>query len=306
MPVSLAYVLVILIWSTTPLAIQWSTLGAGFAFAVMARMIIGLLLALALIAAWRIGFPLHRRARLSYFSGGLGMFGAMTCTYWGAQYIPSGLIAVLFGLVPLVTSVLAALWLGERSLTPLKVIGLLLGLAGLALIFLPAANPVAVARSPHVLAGLSILFLGMLIYSSSLVALKRLNDDSPPLATTAGTLLVALPLFCLSWWWSDGEARAFAPDRTWAAILYLGVFGSVIGFALYYFVIKHMEAGKVALISLLNPVFALLLGHLLNGERIPPEVWAGILLIGSGLVLHQWPMITALMGRRTISEEGRG
>jgi len=63
MSIPVAYLGIILIWSTTPLAIQWSTQGAGFAFAVFARMLIGLLVASLLVLVWRIRFPLHDRAR---------------------------------------------------------------------------------------------------------------------------------------------------------------------------------------------------------------------------------------------------
>ncbi len=97
MSIPAAYIAVILIWSTTPLAIQWSSIGAGFSFAVMARMVIGLVLAGLLLAVWRIGLPMHRRARMSYLASGLGIFDAMLCTYWGAQNISSGLVSVLFG-----------------------------------------------------------------------------------------------------------------------------------------------------------------------------------------------------------------
>ena len=289
MSVPAAYLGVILIWSTTPLAIQWSTQGTGFAFAVFARMAIGVALAALLIALWRVGFPLHRRARRSYLAGGLGLFGAMTLTYWGARHVHSGLISVLFGLSPLVTGVLAARWLGERALTPLRLAGMTLGMAGLATIFAQGEG----AGDAQAALGLAALLLAMLIYSASLVWLKRIGDDSPPLATTAGTLAVSLPLFGLVWWLAEGSVPAELPPRAGAAIVYLGVFGSVLGFALYYYVIRHMEAGRVALITLVTPVLALLLGQALNGEEITARVWFGSGLITGGLVLHQW---TGLIG----------
>lgn len=65
------------------------------------------------------------------------------------------------------------------------------------------------------------------------------------------------------------------PPRAGAAIVYLGVFGSVIGFALYDYVVKHLETGKVALITLVTPVRALLLGNAANGEHVGLRVWAG-------------------------------
>lgn len=294
MSIPFAYFTIVAIWSTTPLAIQWSALGTGFAFAVMARMLIGATLALTLIVVWRIGLPLHRKARQSYLVGGLGMFGAMLSTYWGAQYIHSGLVSVLFGLTPLATSILAAVWLGERALRPAKLIGMALGIIGLTLIF---ATGHEVSGHQAVL-GIAALLLAVFLYSASLVGVKHIGDQSPPLATTTGTLLVALPLFILAWWLVDGRIPSEITLRAGAAIVYLGIFGSVLGFALYYYVIKHMDAGKVSLITLITPVIALILGNVLNGEMIEPRVWLGAGLITLGLGLHQWPMLASAFLRR--------
>lgn len=301
MSVPLAYAGIIVIWSTTPLAIQWSALGAGFAFAVLARMAIGALLAAALVAIWRTGLPLHRRARASYLIGGLALFGAMALTYWGARFVHSGLVSVLFGLSPLVTSVLAAFWLGERALTAPRVAGMALGIAGLAVIFAHGEG----IGGPQATAGLAALLGAVLIYSAGLVGLKRIADDSPPLATTAGTLIVSLPLFGLVWFVADGQVPSALPARAGAAIVYLGVFGSVLGFALYYYVIKHMAASRVALITLVTPVLALLLGNALNGEEIGPRVWSGAALITLGLALHQWGGFAAARLRRAVAARVR-
>jgi drug/metabolite transporter (DMT)-like permease len=294
MSIPAAYLTVILIWSTTPLAIKWSAEGAGFAFAVASRMAIGLALAGLLLVVWRVGLPLHRRARMSYLAGGLGLFGAMTLTYWGTQYIHSGLVSVLFGLSPLMTGLLALFWLQEEALTPRKLAGMLLGLAGLGVIFGDSHE----MGGEHAVAGVAALLLAVTIYSASLVWIKRIADDSPPLATTAGTLAVSLPLFGLVWWLMDGHAPAEVPIRAGAAIVYLGVFGSVLGFALYYYIIKHLETGKVALITLVTPVLALLLGNLLNGEVVSARVWLGAATIAAGLCLHQWQALAAVLFAR--------
>ena len=290
MPLPAAYLTIILIWSTTPLAIKWSAQGVGFAFAVASRMAIGLAVAGLIMALWRIGLPLHRRARMSYLASGLGLFGAMTLTYWGSQYIHSGLVSVLFGLSPLVTGLMAMRWLEEKALTPPKLAGMLLGLAGLAAIFGDSREMGGIRAA----AGVAALLAGVAIYSASLVWIKRIDDDSPALATTAGAMVVSLPLFTLVWWLTDGHIPAQMPLRAEAAILYLGLFGSVLGFALYYYIIKHMETGKVALITLITTVLALLLGSLLNGEAVSGRVWLGTACIVLGLSLHQWEALAAI------------
>src|SRR5512135_1594763 len=203
-----ALVSVILIWSTTPLAIKWSAAGVGYSFAVFARMAVGTLLCLVLLALWRVRLPLHRRAVQAYLASGLSMFGAMALTYWSAQSISSGMISVLFGLSPLLTSLGAAVWLQEESLTPSKLGGMLLGLLGLLLVFQGGLG-----MGSNALPGLVALLLAVSLQSLGLVWLKRINDDSPPLATTLGSLMVALPLF-LGWWWMvDGNVPQELPQR---------------------------------------------------------------------------------------------
>ncbi len=279
-----AYLGVILIWSTTPLGIQWSVQGPDFAFAVTARMVIGLALCMAIMAATRARLPLSPDARRLYAISGASLAGSMLLTYWGAQHIPSGLISVIFGLSPLATGVFAALWLRSHMLTPLRLLGLACALAGLWAIFGQPwpGGKLATLGTAATLAGMTVQALG-------LVWIKRLNVRASSLAITTGSLAVATPLFALAWLVSTGGHWPDAmPARAAAAIVYLGVLGSVVGFTLYYYVIKHLDTGRVALITLITPVTALLLGQTLNAETIPRLGWAGIALIGAGLVLYEW------------------
>ncbi len=277
-----AFFSVILIWSTTPLAIKWSAMGAGFSFAVFSRMAIGMLLCVLLLAVFRVRLPLHGRALHSYLASGSSMCGTMVLAYWSSQYVSSGMISVLFGLSPLITSLGAMLWLKEEALTPGKLAGMLLGLAGLVLVFWGGLD-----LGDGAALGLIALLLAVVIQALGLVWIKRVGDDSPPLATTMGSLTVALPLFFIAWYLADGRWPDGIGARTAAAIVYLGVVGSVLGFMLYYYMIKHMETGRIALINLITPVLALLLGHALNDEAVLPQVWFGTVLILLGLALHR-------------------
>ncbi len=62
----------------------------------------------------------------------------------------------------------------------------------------------------------------------------------------------------------------------------------MLGFTLYFYLLKHLEANRVALITLVTPVLALLIGQWLNGEHLSTEIWIGSLLIVSGLGMHLW------------------
>ena len=130
MSVPAAYIGVILIWSTTPLAIQWSSLGAGYAFAAFSRMLLGAALCLVVMRWRHLPLPSTRAARHTYVAAGLGIYGALISSYWASQFVPSGWISVMFGLMPLFTGVLAYVWLHERSLSAAKISGLLVGKPG--------------------------------------------------------------------------------------------------------------------------------------------------------------------------------
>jgi drug/metabolite transporter (DMT)-like permease len=77
----------------------------------------------------------------------------------------------------------------------------------------------------------------------------------------------------------------------------------VVGFTLYYYMIKHLDAGRIALITLVTPVTALLLGQTLNAERIPASGWACIALIGAGLLLYEWQALRQLNRPRSNSDK---
>ena len=278
----LAYSGVILIWASSPMAIQWGALETGFDFAVMARMVIGTCCALIIIGLLHVSLPFHRRALASYAVAGLGQFLVMYGVYWAAQRIDSGLISVIFGISPLVTSLMASLWLGEQLFNPQRLLGMLLGLTGLGIIF----GDNALLLDPSLLLGIGVLLLSVLLHAGSLVGLKYIADDSPPLATATGALLVATPLFLLAWWLGGGDWPTHYSWRGSLSILYLALFGSVLGFALYYFIIRHLASERVALILVITPLAALFVGWQFNGETLSTQVWIGGALISGGLLLH--------------------
>ena len=280
-----AYLGVILIWSTTPLAIQWSGSGDDFVFPLLARMVIGLLVCVMIMAVIRLKLPYHRAALHAYVAAGLGIFGGMQLVYWGARFVPSGLIAVLFGLVPLFTGIIGLLLGSDDRLGFAKFAGILLGLAGLGVIF-GAGTHIGAQAMPGFIAVLG----AVMLQSGSLVWVKRVGASIPALALTTGSLTLVVALSLPLWWLLFGHIPTFTTQNA-LSTLYLGIFGSVVGFTLYFYVTKHLQASQVALITLITPVSALLLGQWLNHEQVGFDIWLGTALILLGLGLHQWQQL---------------
>jgi len=290
-----AYICVILIWSTTPLAIQWSGDGVGYLFGVTSRMILGVTVGLLVAGLFSVRLPWHAEARRTYLAAGLGLFFAMTSVYWSSQFIPSGWVSVLFGLAPIVTGLIATFWLAEQALNTARITGMLFGLAGLAIMLLGSQQ-----LGPQAAWGIAGMVFSVTAYSISAVTIKRIGADIPALATTIGGLMVTVPLLVGVYLLTGESLPAIVPQRTMLSIIYLGLVGSVLGFALYYYVLRHVEATRVALITLVTPVLALLLGNTLNGEVLQTEVVIGTASILSGLLLFEYGQTAGKWVRDTL------
>ncbi len=301
MSVPLAALGVIIIWSTTPLAIQWSGEGAGFLFAVTGRMALGAMLALVLLRLLGLRLWWHRRARATYVAAGLGIYTAMLSVYWAAQFIPSGWISVIFGLSPLMTGFLASRLLDEGGLDAARAAGVGLALGGLGVIFYQGE-----ALGGQALLGVTGVLASVLFHSVSAVWVKRHGARIGGLVVTTGGLMVASPLFLLTWFLSGGGWPTQLPERAIGAIAYLGVFGSVLGFALYFYVLRQLSVVRVSLLTLVTPVTALLIGHWLNDEPLRASLWWGVALISLGLLCFEWRGLTREFGRRLGLAEGEG
>ncbi|MCB1874666.1 MAG: DMT family transporter [Chromatiales bacterium] len=280
MSVPAAYLGVILIWATTPLAIQWSATGPGFLFGVTARMCLGAVVALALLRLLRQPLPHDRRSIISYAIAGMSIYSAMLAVYWSSQFIPSGWISVLFGLNPLVTAVLAAMRFRENTLGPLRLLGVLMGLAGLGIIFGEGADLDGMAAW-----GVFGVLFAVFAHAGAALEIRHIQAPVPALAMTTGGLLLASTLLLGTWAIAEGTWPQDLPARAIGSIAYLGVVGSVLGFSLYYYVLKKLGAARIALITLITPVGALMLGKVFNDEAISAQTAWGTaaILVGLGL-----------------------
>jgi drug/metabolite transporter (DMT)-like permease len=270
----------------------------GFAFGISARMLVGALACLALLLVMRKPLLWHKQALQTYLATGIGIYGAMMCVYWGAQYVPSGLVSVMFGFTPILTGLLAGYMLAEQSLTPVRWLAMLLCISGLFVIFSEQ-----VELDHRIAIGMSIIIVAVVLHSLSTVLVKKYHTGLPALSVTTGGLLVALPFYFVTWLALDGHVPESIPLRSGLSILYLGVVGSGIGFVLFFYVLKHVPATTIGLLPLITPVLALIIGSVFNGEVISAAIVIGTSIILVGLLSYQFGARGIAMLRRNSEKE---
>jgi drug/metabolite transporter (DMT)-like permease len=278
-----AYISVVLIWATTPLAIQWSSQSVGFLFGISSRIILGAIIALSLITLFGKKIEWNRKAIQTYIASGLGIFTAMISVYWSSQFIPSGWISTIYGITPIFTGIFAMKLLGERGLNSIRIFAIVLGIIGLFVML-----DTGLQFHPDTGYGILGVLMSSIFYSLSMVMVKKINADIETHSTLGGGLIVAALLFIITWNLFDAEIPTTIPARSGFSIIYLSIIGSVLGFYLFYYVLKRVEATRVSLITLMTPVCALLLGNWFNNEPLSLEIITGSGLILLGLLLFEF------------------
>lgn len=284
-----AYVLVVIIWSTTPVAIQFSQTDMHFFSAVSLRMWLSAVLSLPLLWVFRQRLVMTREALMSYVAGSVAIYAAMMTVYWGALFIPSGLISVMYGLSPMLTGLLGVWWLKERELSSLRVVALGLAFAGLVLVVsgrLTSAEGLALGE--FAVRGVIGTLLSVLCFALSAVWVKKINAPVHPVVQTSGTLWVSSFFFVLTVPVLGWEIPAIWDAVALSALGYLVVCGSLLAFVLYFYILQHLPTARVALITLIAPVLALIWGYLLRDERLQMTTLGGVLLLLLGLLIYQW------------------
>jgi drug/metabolite transporter (DMT)-like permease len=215
---------------------------------------------------------------------------------WAMTRIDSGLAAILNGATPLFAMVLAHLLLADERLSAGRAIGVLIGMAGLALVVGPG-----LAAGDDVLAELACLG-GALAYALAGIWGRRLTGQ-PLLLVAAGQLgWSALLLALAALLFGTPAALLAAPRDVLAAIAILALLSTALAYILYFAILRRAGAGNLLLVTLVIPPFALVLGWLILGEV--PTAWqlAGLAVVAVGLLVVDGRSLPSLRGRRPVAK----
>jgi drug/metabolite transporter (DMT)-like permease len=202
--------------------------------------------------------------------------------FWGEQHISSGLAAVLQSTFPVFGLVIAHLYLPYERMTRAKVLGVLLGVVGVAIIF---SNQLAIA-GPMALFGSVALVLSAFFGSYGNVLVKAYATRVDPQVLAAGQMLCGFPPLLILGIATEGNPFHFHwTGMAVVSLAYLVIVGSVIAFALYYWLVRHMDVTNTMLIALVTPVVAVILGIVVLHESLNWRLLAGGGCIICGIAL---------------------
>lgn len=283
-----AFAAVYLLWGSTYLAIKYAIatmpplLMAGSRF-----VLAGSIMTLAGRLSAGYEKPTARHWRTSFVVGGLLLVGGNGGVVMAERYLPSGLAALLVATEPFWIVILGWLWLRGARPSWQVVLGLLLGFAGVYLLVGEQLFAGAGA-SPRMLGGVGLVLLAAFSWAAgSIYGLRAGVPRSPVLAS--GMQMLAGGGLLLGLGTATGEWGAIRPGgfgaAAWLGFGYLVVFGSLVAFTAYSWLLKHAAPARVATYAYVNPVVAVLLGWAVLGEKLTGEMLVGAAVIVGSVVL---------------------
>jgi len=278
----LAFASIYVVWGSTYLAIRYGI----ESFAPYRMMGVRSLVAGAVLYLWGRRqsteklTPAHWRSALVL--GALFFLGAHGSLAWAEKRIPSGVASLLVATIP-VWLALFEVFLGKLKFTPRLVVGLVLGFGGV--LFLTEPGQLLPGESMDVMAA-AVVLLSAMSWTIGTILSRRLPLPGSSILFSgmnllAGGTLLLLVSFVL------GE-RAPSSEVSWlslAALLYLIVFGSIVGFVAYMWLLGVERASKVGTYAFVNPGIAVFLGWLAGGEPLSSRILLATALMVTGVAI---------------------
>lgn len=282
-PVLVALLTVYVVWGSTYLGIKVALEGfPPFLLGSIRFLIAGIALYAWTAVRGGVARPTARQWGAAGLAGTLMLVGGNGAVTWAEQRIDSGVAALLVASVPLWMALLARLWQGER-LRRVAVIGLLVGFVGVGVLVRPTGDGVTLFPS------LAVLF-GALLWATGSIYVRQAPLPSHALRGTSMQMIAAGVVFGILGLAAGEGARFDVADVTWraaGALAYLAMFGSIVAFSAYTWLLRNAQPSVVSTYAYVNPFVAVLLGALLLSEPVTGgmAVAAGLIIVGVALIV---------------------
>ncbi len=237
--------------------------------------------------------------RDSAIVGGFLLVGGAGLVAWGEQTIPTGIAALLIGLMPMWLAIFGRVLLGER-IQPLIGLGIVIGVAGVAILAWPVDGV-----GPLDPAGLAALIVSPILWAlGTLYAARRAVLPAPALFAT-GIEMIAGGLLFLVVAFITGETAGFdlgaVTTTSWLGIGYLVFVGSLVGYTTFSWLITVAPLPRITTYAYVNPVVAVILGSIILDEQLTPRT-----IIAAAVITLAVILIVTARGRSAVSAAAPG
>lgn len=289
----ITYIALIFIWASTPLAIVWSVDTIAPMWSMVLRFFLALPLTLGLVWLMKIQLPFTRQTCLSYLAGSLSLIVSQTFTYLATAHLSSSIIAMVFGMTPVITGLVGAIWFSVQ-LRALQWLGMFVALAGLSSMCLLAQE------SMHFnVIGIFLVLASVTIYCFSMYFVKQINAPVTPFAQASGSIIfstiIAIGFIPFIW---DQVPTTMPSLKSISALLFTAVVASIVAMFCYFKLIQNISATTLSLTTVMTPIIALILGAVLNQEYLSMQVYFGIVVIFIGLLIYFYHDIQRMLRER--------
>ena len=277
------FLAIYLIWGSTYLAIRYAVESIPPLYTAGLRHLTAGSILLAWCLAKRLR-PTWAQIRASIIIGVLFFLIGHGTLHWAEQKVPSGLASLLIASEPIWVFLLSAAAAKQWQWNALLLTGSLLGLAGVGLVM----GRSALTAVPGMFVSSLAVVISALSWSVGVVYSRRSHLSGNPLLLSALSLLAGSAQLLLVGTIA-GEYRGFSPAsvslRSWLSLGYLIVFGSVVAFTAYNWLMEHYSPTLVATHTFINPIVAVLLGWLLASEAVTFNVLLSAAMVVSAVIL---------------------
>ena len=272
------------IWSSSFLWIKIAVQEVGPITLVAFRVLFGLLFTILVVFFQRTQLPRTFKEWFPILFLGISNVAIpFFLISWGEQSIDSAVAAILDATVPLFTIVIAHMALHDDKMTVQKVLGLLIGFAGVVVLM---SKDIGQSAGP--LLGQAAVVLACAFYAGSSVYARRSTENLPGILRSAGPLISSTAVMWLATFFIEKPVRIPQLPITWIALLWLGVLGSGFAFILNYYLIHEIGPTRTTMVTYLFPLGGVILGVSFLGEKLSWQLLGGAALIISSLVVANW------------------
>ena len=278
------FILLGAIWSSSFMWIKIAVQEVGPVTLVAFRVLFGLLFGIAVIFIQRTPWP--RTSKVWFPLLLLGLTNVAIPFFlisWGEKSIDSAVASILDATVPLFTILIAHFLLQDDKITLPKVLGLLIGFAGV--IVLMSKD---IGTSTGSLTGQFAVIVASMFYAGSSVYVRKTTVDTPGILRSAGPLVSATAIMWLGAGLFENPIKIPQLGLTWVALLFLGIFGSGLAFVLAYYLIHEIGPTRTTMVTYLFPLGGVILGTTFLSEQLTWQLITGATLIVSSLAVANW------------------